>query len=570
MKKNIILLLSILTTTERKRLLFFALLTIFLVFIESISIGLIVPIISFFVEENNKFNSIIGNYLNLNNESNQLITILIIFFIAIYSFKTLFVIFYNWYLIRFSNFVLVRISKELLNNYLSLTYNNFVKRNSAELLRNIMGEGSKIRNILRSVLVLFSEFFILLGITIIILLVDFKTSLVAFLVVSISSLLYLLTFKKRVKKLGEESVDLARVVLKSLIQKISSYKFIHIISKKNFFVNEFTKDLTAETQNNLKTSMLNILPRIWIESFGIVCLGIFILYLNFNNYDTGKIITSIGLLAFASMRIFPSVSKVTMSLQSLKYVSAALEKISADLNLNKSSQNMFKNLNIVKFEEKVLFKNIQFSFQETQTLIFDNINFSINKGESIFIKGESGSGKSTLGNIISGLIIPTKGQMIVDNKEYNLSEKKVRLNTGFVHQETYLLDDTIEKNIAVGEKPENINSKKLIESIEQAQLKNFVDQLSLGINTIVGEKGSKISVGQAQRIGIARTLYHNPDLIIFDEATSALDEKNTNQIIETIKKLQTNRSIIFISHNTSYQEQFDKVFEIKNCNLIEK
>ena len=399
---------------------------------------------------------------------------------------------------------------------------------------------------------------------------DFKTSLVAFLVVSISSLLYLLTFKKRVKKLGEESVDLARVVLKSLIQKIPSYKFIHIISKKNFFVNEFTKDLTAETQNNLKTSMLNILPRIWIESFGIVCLGIFILYLNFNNYDTGKIITSIGLLAFASMRIFPSVSKVTMSLQSLKYVSATLEKISADLNLNKSSQNIFKNLNIVKFEEKVVFKNIQFSFQETQKLIFDNINFSINKGESIFIKGESGSGKSTLGNIISGLIIPTKGQMIVDNKEYNLSEKKVRLNTGFVHQETYLLDDTIEKNIAVGEKPENINSKKLIESIEQAQLKNFVEKLSSGINTIVGEKGSKISVGQAQRIGIARTLYHNPDLIIFDEATSALDEKNTNQIIETIKKLQTNRSIIFISHNTSYQEQFDKVIEIKNCNLIEK
>ena len=321
------------------------------------------------------------------------------------------------------------------------------------------------------------------------------------------------------------------------------------------------------TKNNLKVTLLNILPRIWIEVLGIISLSMFILYLTSNNYSVEKIITTIGLLAFASLRIFPSMSKITLCLQSLKFVSATLEKVTEDMNLDKVEKNNFDNLDLINFDKKIDIKNLDFSFNNKEKIL-NNIHLLIKKNESIFLKGESGSGKSTLANIISGLIRPDNCDISIDGKMYNLNAGKIRINCGFVHQETYLLDDTIKKNIAIGLHSEEIDEKNLNEVIKKARLENFIKTLPNGFDTIVGEKGSQISVGQAQRIGIARTLYHNPDLVIFDEATSALDNKNAIQIIDMINEIKAEKAIIFISHNLSHQNKFDKTIEIKNGNLF--
>ena len=567
MIKNLLLLLNLLNKKEKINLIFFTFLTLFLVLVESLSIGLIVPIISVIFDQTNEINLIISNFLNLEMESTELIKILILIFVLIYMVKSFYVFYYNWYLIKFSNKVQVRLSSDLLKNYLNLDYTSIIKRNSAELIRNIMAECGKINNILRNIIYLISEIFISLGIIALITLYNKEAAISAITVFLLSSIIYLLIFKNKVKKLGEEQVYLSEIILKSIIQKISSYKLINIIRKKTFFVNEFKSDLVKTTKNNLKVSLINILPRIWIEVFGIISLSIFILYLTSNNYSVEKIITTIGLLAFASLRIFPSMSKITLCLQSLKFVSATLEKVTEDINLDKVKKNNFDNLDLINFDKKIDIKNLDFSFKNNKKIL-DNTHLLIKKNESIFLKGESGSGKSTLANIISGLIKPDNCNISIDSRMYNLNEDEIRINCGFVHQETYLLDDTIKKNIAIGLHVEEINEKILDEVIKKARLENFIKSLPNGFNTIVGEKGSQISVGQAQRIGIARTLYHNPDLIIFDEATSALDNENAIQIIDMINEIKTNKAIIFISHDLNHQNKFDKTIEIINGKLF--
>lgn len=567
MIKNLLLLLNLLNKKEKINLIFFTFLTLFLVLVESLSIGFIVPIISVIFDQTNEINLIISNFLNLEMESTELIKILILIFVLIYMVKSFYVFYYNWYLIKFSNKVQVRLSSDLLKNYLNLDYTSIIKRNSAELIRNIMAECGKINNILRNIIYLISEIFISLGIIALITLYNKEAAISAITVFLLSSIIYLLIFKNKVKKLGEEQVYLSEIILKSIIQKISSYKLINIIRKKTFFVNEFKSDLVKTTKNNLKVSLINILPRIWIEVFGIISLSIFILYLTSNNYSVEKIITTIGLLAFASLRIFPSMSKITLCLQSLKFVSATLEKITEDINLDKAKKNNFDNLDLINFDKKIDIKNLDFSFKNNKKIL-DNTHLLIKKNESIFLKGESGSGKSTLANIISGLIKPDNCNISIDGRMYNLNEDKIRINCGFVHQETYLLDDTIKKNIAIGLLVEEINEKILDEVIKKARLENFIKTLPNGFNTIVGEKGSQISVGQAQRIGIARTLYHNPDLIIFDEATSALDNENAIQIIDMINEIKTKKAIIFISHDLNHQNKFDKTIEIINGKLL--
>lgn len=567
MKKNLLLLLNLLNKKEKMNLIFFTFLTLILVLVESLSIGLIVPIISVIFDQSNEMNLIISNFLNLDMESTQLIKILISIFVFIYIVKSSYVFYYNWHLIKYSNKVQVRLSSDLLKNYLNLDYTSIIKRNSSELIRNIMAECGKINNILRNIIYLISEIFISLGIIALITLINAEAAISAIIVFLLSSLIYLLIFKKKIKKLGDEQVYLSKIILQSVIQKISSYKLINIIRKKTFFLDEFKSDLMKTTKNNLKVTLLNILPRIWIEVLGIISLSMFILYLTSNNYSVEKIITTIGLLAFASLRIFPSMSKITLCLQSLKFVSATLEKVTEDMNLDKVEKNNFDNLDLINFDKKIDIKNLDFSFNNKEKIL-NNIHLLIKKNESIFLKGESGSGKSTLANIISGLIRPDNCDISIDGKMYNLNAGKIRINCGFVHQETYLLDDTIKKNIAIGLHSEEIDEKNLNEVIKKARLENFIKTLPNGFDTIVGEKGSQISVGQAQRIGIARTLYHNPDLVIFDEATSALDNKNAIQIIDMINEIKAEKAIIFISHNLSHQNKFDKTIEIKNGNLF--
>ena len=214
------------------------------------------------------------------------------------------------------------------------------------------------------------------------------------------------------------------------------------------------------------------------------------------------------------------------------------------------------------FEKYIEFKDLNFKYPNREDDIFNNFNYKISKFEILGIKGKSGKGKSTLANLLSGLIKPDKGSILVDGLDIHSNISKWQKNIGLVQQDSILVDDSIKNNITLSFFNEKINNERLKNSVKNSNLFEFTDNLPNGLDTIVGEKGIQISGGQRQRICIARMLYFDPGLIILDEATSALDEKNEKDILDFIKNLKGKKTIIIISHRAETLSYCEKILEI--------
>ena len=556
---------QLLEKSEKRNILIFIPLTLLLVLIETLSVGLIVPIITFFFESEN-----FGNLNFLNNflqdiPKNDLLKYLLCSLVFIYLIKNLYVIYYNWIRMRFANFVQLRISSQLLKIYFRAPYSKIFHKNSAELLRNIQVETAKVRNIINHMIILLSEILIVIGIAILLFLINFNIVFYAFIYITLSFIIYYLLIRNKVKKLGFENQRITQNFLRSILQKISSLKLVRIFLNDRYFLKEFEEDMSAFQNNNLKLGIINLLPKMWMEVFGIAFLSMMLIFLINQTKDMNYILSLIGLIVVAAVRIIPSPNRIMTSIQQLKYTTATFEKISDDLSI--SMMNFDHNLENIDFKKEILIKDINFSFQETGRNIFKNLNFKINKGEIVCIKGISGSGKSTFANLISGLLKPESGFFLVDGKNINTDNLNWMSKIGYVTQETYLLDDSIKNNIAFGISKDLIDIKKIHEVIEKVQLGELIKSLPEKMDTVIGERGSKLSMGQIQRIGIARALYTNSEILILDEITSSLDEKNTNKIFDLVSSMKTSKTIIVITHEFLNKKIFDSIYELKNHSL---
>ena len=201
--------------------------------------------------------------------------------------------------------------------------------------------------------------------------------------------------------------------------------------------------------------------------------------------------------------------------------------------------------------------------------IFQNCNLKITKGEYIGIIGSSGIGKSTFLNLISGLTKNYEGQILIDNKDIKLLNKDWTQRVAYISQDPFFLDDTIKNNIAFAENIENINEDRVWEALKAAQLFDFVNSSRDKLDTIIGEKGTRMSAGQLQRLAISRALYEDFDLIIFDESLNALDNENEKKILKVVKSLQNQgKTIILISHHNSNLENCDKIYKIQDKKFL--
>ena len=266
--------------------------------------------------------------------------------------------------------------------------------------------------------------------------------------------------------------------------------------------------------------------------------------------------------------MLPSINKILMSLQNIRTHFPAVNVLNQELNLEKVTEYNQIYENDVKFNNTIELKNINFKYSPERKFEFQNFNLTINKNQMIGLIGISGSGKSTLVDLLVGLLKPDDGEVKVDNESIKSNLRSWRSKIGYVSQSTYLMDESLENNIAYNLNSDAIDSKRINEVIELAELNELVTNLPNSTKTIVGERGSQLSGGQIQRIGIARALYRNPDILILDEATSSLDINTESKIINTIKKFKGKKTIIIISHRQSSVVHCDKIYEIKNGKLI--
>ena len=376
------------------------------------------------------------------------------------------------------------------------------------------------------------------------------------------SLLFFQVTKRKLIFWGNQRQNIDKDVSKITLEGLTGIKTIKVLGRVTYFFSIFSQKMGARARIVSTQTTLSQLPRFFMELITILGLMMFIFFMLSSQKDVSQIITILGVFVAATFRMIPSISKIISALQVLKYYNVSLNIIYDEMKIeNKEEQGEEEDLIFLK---EIVVNNVSFRYKETLPDVLKKLNFVIKKGETIGFKGTSGSGKSTLADVIIGLYHPTQGEVTVDSKDIHKNVRTWQNKIGYVSQDIFLTDDSILKNVAFGISDEKINIKAVNEALDLAQLREFVDTLKEGAETIVGERGVQLSGGQRQRIGIARALYHQPEILILDEATASLDMATEESVMKSIDALKGQKTMLIIAHRLSTLKGCDIIYEIEN------
>ena len=536
--------------------------------LEIIGIGIFLPLLNELTNSNiiyvNNFKIFLKQ--NFSIDENQIIHVFLSLICSIFLFKNFFLAF----LIYFQNTYIERIntylSSKLLEIYLKQNYLFFKAHNTSLLIRNINVEISTFIVLLTNIFRFISEIFFLLGILIVLFLIDQQFTTLSLLFFILIAFLYNLITRKFVKKIGETRHKFAATTLKNLQQSLGAIKEIKIGNFEIDFIRIYRYSASKVNKSINYFSTVQQLPRLIFELTIVIVVSILISLLIGKSYASGNILAIVGIYSISAVKIIPSVIKIYSSIQQMNFTKSVVDTLKNDLERIKKIDEKKENIDI-SFNDFLELRKIYFDYSNTKYPALENISIKFSKNTSTAIIGESGAGKSTLLDIILGLIRPKDGDIFVDNIKYDLNNLNWHKKIGYVPQSVYLVDDTIVKNITLGKDINTIDKKRLMEVIRFSNLSDLVDSLPNGIETNIGEMGEKLSLGQRQRIGIARALYTNAEILIFDEPTSSLDNENEKKIMKKIFELK-NKTIIFITHKIELLENFDKIIKLKKGKLI--
>ncbi len=560
--KNLIYFLDKQDSKKSLLMLFFILIGTLL---EMVSLGLIFPVIQLTLN-----NNIIFEYPFLlqvkelfSLTDNSLIILMLISIIIIFLIKNIFLIITIIFKGKFVQDLQKKITAKLYNKYLNQNYSFFIKNNTSELIRNLTQECPKIVHGIDGMLIIFTEFFILIGICIILIYLSPFVSGVVIGLNIILMLIWILNTKKKFSKLGEENQTLYSDVLKETQQGFGNFKEIIIYKLRDNFSFQFKEILVKFCKNIRVLGVLTQIPRILLEQLAVILIIVMAITIFLFEEDKIKSAAIIGVYTYALFKILPSISKLILNLQKLIFVKPSIETVKNQLSVKVIEQKNAHLENKIKFKEEISIEKM--GFKNENKIILRNIDLKIKKNSKVGLIGKTGSGKSTLLNIIMGLIQPSYGKIKVDGKTLDIENTNWQKKISFVSQSTYLLDESILKNITFNDDLKNIDLDKLDKALKSSRLEEFIETLDLKLNTIVGERGSKISGGELQRIGIARAIYHDTEILILDEFTSSLDEKTESEIIKNIFSLD--KTIIVATHRMLTLKYCDIIYELNNNQL---
>ena len=494
------------------------------------------------------------------------------FVIISFLLKNLFLLFLLYFQGHFFKDIKINISRKLFNYYVYLPYLEHVEKDPSTLARNITNETQLLNTYLMESATFIREssavlviFLILIGVQ------PFITLLVCFLF-SLIGLLYLKLVKPFVKNRAEQNQLLSKNIFQIIYETFGSIKDIKILMKEKEIVNYFDKDIKILEKNNFYFSIIERLPKIFLELISVVAITVITLvFFNFNQ-DYSKFFPMLSLLVICVFRLIPAFNGITVSRYYMRLATPSLNLLSKEIkiidqfldkNLNYSEKN---ENNINKLDKSNYFdiKNLSFSYPNNKIVQLNNINMSLKKGSMIGITGKTGSGKSTLFHLMLGLIKPKEGDIFYNGESIFNNLNKWREKIGYISQNVFLLNSSIKNNVTFNFLKEAVDSKKLETAINIAQLNEKITSLPNGIDTNVGSGGLKLSGGERQRIALARALYKDPEIYFMDESTSSLDANTEKLILEAIKKDVNDKTIILIAHRKTTLDKCDEVLTLKD------
>ncbi|MDB3888936.1 ABC transporter ATP-binding protein/permease [Candidatus Pelagibacter sp.] len=556
-----------------KKTFFIVVLTLFHAAFELMGIGLVIPFLSIFLDQTDFIFEYFPQIKNLNKET--LILICIFLFLIIFVSKNLFSIIYQQIKVNFSHNLAKELSGNLYQKYLDKNYIFFTLKNSAGLIRNITSESHIfVTGVVVTILNLISDIILFLAIITFLFYFDPIATLTSLIVMILFGILIVFFQLKKMKLFGTIRQASLKNLFKLVNESIGNIKEIILSSNQKIFKKNFDHLAGEYAEAGKKKDLYFILVRPILEILTVLMflILVYVLIDSGNNYT--EIFIVLGVFSFASIKLIAIVGNLVREAQSLRYNSVVVDVMYDEL-FSKDSHDKQK-LEIENTQNKISLKfdklnltNISYSYPLSSANIFENINFEINQGDKLGFIGESGSGKTTLVNLITGLIEPKEGIIKINNKNLIENLNEFQNIIGYVSQNVYLADETFKFNIGLNKIGEKIDVDRINHLIKILDLENLINNKKDGINSTVGEKGIQISGGQMQRIGIARAMYDNPEILILDEATNALDVSTQIKVLKNISNEMKNKTVISISHDKNTLKHCDKIFLISK-NEIKK
>ena len=560
-------LLNILNFNEKKKLLICYFFILIASILEFLSISSIIPLINLIVDTN--YQTKILEYFNssflTDFFSDDFAVKVILLIISVFLLKFLFLTYLSWYRASYNEKLIVRIKNEIFSLYLNQKYIFFIKNHSSKLIRNLSNEANLFIGTINNFISILLETSVLISLLILVYIFQPIESFVIIIIIILLGLIIYFPLKKILNKWGIIRQKNDAYNIKNIQQGIGAIKDIKINQKENFFLKQFNFTTSLSARAGKIRGFLFDFPRLWLELVIILSVFVSLVYLLKSQSDFIDIISTLAIYAAVGFRALPSVNRLIVAYQGLAYTKTVVNVIEEQFELKKNL-NFNRSLKPIKFEKNIIIKDLSFEYENFN--VFDKLNLNIKKNQCVGIIGESGSGKTTLINLISGLLEPKSGGIYIDEIELKDSKEEWLRLIGYMSQNTYIFDDTLEKNITMDDEKVDIN--KLNEVLNVACIKEIFDRSKLDNAYNLGEYGSKLSLGQIQRIGIARALYQNPSILILDEATSALDLETEEKLIDNLIKYCNlyNITTILVSHRKKPLVNCDLVFSIETGKTI--
>ncbi len=551
-------------------------------FLETLGVGAMMPVVMVLITpetllayiQKYDFLQKICDFFHIQNVS-QITIALLLALMAVYVIKNLYILLLTYKQNAFIDQNRNRMISRVMAEFLNRPYEQYLGADIPTVFRITDNDIPHAFSLMLSLIQLASEVVVSGLIFVMMLILDAEMTLFVIVLFGVLTLLIIKVFKPRLNKIGSKNQSIQSRIAKWRIQAIYGLKDVKVLNREEFFVRNYYESGKVGANVATTYAVLNNMPRLLIETVFIVgMLGFLMLFIK-GGGDMSLMVSTVSAFGVAAMRVLPSVNRINTYITQISYTQPSLDFVYQNLQEGMKTDAMLAERKAkaqkekLRLEHQIELNHISFHYPDSDKNIFTDAHMVVPKGKSVGIIGTSGAGKSTVVDILLGLLHAQEGEITCDGVDIFKNYESWLAQVGYIPQSIYLVDESIRDNIAFGIDKDKINEKRIWEVLAEAQLKEFVEELPEGLDTTIGDRGVRLSGGQRQRIGIARALYHDPEILVFDEATSALDNDTEAAVMDAVNSFHGKKTMIIIAHRLNTIEKCDIVYKVEDRKLVE-
>ena len=544
---------------------------------ETLGVSMMVPVVSTIIVpktlhdfiDKHEFVSNLINILGLDSDM-KIACVLLITMIVLFVVKNVYLLFLiykqNTFVARARNDMISRVMREFLNR----PYEDYLGADIPTVFRITDSDIPRVFSLVLALLSLLTELVVSTFLGVVLMLVNWQMTLLMIVVLLVMTFISVKGLKPRLNDIGRRNQETQSRIARWRLQAIYGLKDVKVLNRQDFYIRNYYESGKVGANIARDYAVLNSVPRLMIETVFMASVMLFILVYILRGGDVGLLIPQLTAFGLAAMRIMPSANRINTYITEVAYNQYSLDYLYENLTESMKSDKAMRAERAaiagpaLHLEDKIELKDITFAYPDSDKNIFTKANMVIPKGKSVGIMGPSGAGKSTVVDILLGLLHVQSGEILCDGASIFSNYDSWLSQIGYIPQSIYLVDETIRENIALGMDEDAIDEDRIWEVMEEAQLADFVRSLPDGLDTTIGDRGVRLSGGQRQRIGIARALYHNPEILVFDEATSALDNETEAAVMEAINGFHGKKTMVIIAHRLNTIADCDIIYEVSD------